>query len=229
MKHDFTLSLSKKREKWAWIYLIFQLLILPDILLLLLSAVGIASESTLNLLYYLINFGVCAVLFAPMLRRSLIRAADAPIRTLGTAAVGFGLLQLANLLIGYLILQVYPDFSNVNDAAVSGLITQRPLLMGLCVGFLVPVAEECLFRGLLFVPLYRKKPMAAYLLSIVFFSAIHVVGYIGLFPAGVLLMCFVQYIPAAWILCSALARTDSLVTPILIHCAVNLLSIFTLR
>lgn len=229
MKHEFTLTLSPKRKQLAWIYLFFELLILPTILLLLGIALGTTSESTLNLLYYLINFVVCLILFAPMLRQSLRIAAEAPLSTLGTAISGFLLLQLTNILMGFLILYVYPDFSNVNDAAVAGLITQQPLLMGLCVSFLVPVAEECLFRGLLFAPLYRQKPLAAYLLSVLFFSAIHVVGYIGLFPVEVLLLCFVQYIPAAWILCYALARTNSLAAPILIHCAVNFMSIFTLR
>jgi len=57
---------------------------------------------------------------------------------------------------------------------------------------LVPVAEESLFRGLVFRPLYNRKPWMGYLASSLLFASIHVVGYIGRFDALTLLLCLVQ-------------------------------------
>ncbi len=229
MNDQFTLSLPRKSQKLGWIYLAFELFLLPVLLTTLGMMTGITSEAYLNCIYYAVNFIVCLILFYPLLRHSVKNALAHPGITVITAAIGFALFQVANIAIGYLISAFVPDFSNVNDSAVAELVYEAPLPMLLSVGFLVPVAEECLFRGLLFVPVFRKKALAAYALSVLFFAAIHVVGYVGLYPAGILALCFVQYIPAGLILCWSLAKTDSLVTPILIHSAVNLFSILTLR
>lgn len=229
MKYQFSLTLSHRNQKLGWIYLVFELLLLPSILVLLGAAVGITSDAVLNCIYYVINFIACLLLFYPLLHHSIKNALAQPGNTLTTAAVGFVLFELVNLVIGFLITAFQPDFSNVNDSAVATLVHDTPLPMMISIGFLVPVAEECLFRGLLFVPLYRKKTWAAYALSVLFFAAIHVVGYINLYSMDVLALCFIQYIPAGLVLCWALAKTDSLITPILIHSAVNFLSILTMR
>lgn len=229
MKHDFTLTLPSLNQKLGWTYLIFELFLLPSILYSLAAAAGIVSDALLNCIYYVINFVVCLILFWPLLRRSVSNAVKKPGSILLTAVIGYLFFQLSSFVIGYLIISISPDFANVNDAAVAELVYAFPLPMLLCVAFLVPVAEECLFRGLLFAPLYRKKPAAAYALSVLLFAAVHVIGYIGSYSPVTLILCFVQYIPAGLALCWALAKTDSLITPILIHCAVNLLSVLTLR
>ena len=213
MKQEFTLTLSLRRQKLGWAYLLFELLLLPSILFALGDALGITSHSLLNGIYYGINFFVCLPLFWQILSPSFRRFIHSPLPILATAAAGY----------------LDPGFSNVNDAAVGDLVRQSPYLMLICVGFLVPAAEECLFRGLLFAPLYPRRPAAAYGLSVLVFAAIHVMGYVGGYPLPTLALCFVQYLPAGLILCLSLAKTDSLVTPILIHCAVNLTGFLTLR
>ena len=152
-----------------------------------------------------------------------------PLPLLASALAGFAVLFAADQAVGLLLRIAAPEFSNVNDQALGLMIRQNPPLMLICVGFLVPVAEECLFRGLLFVPAYGRNPRAAYALSVLFFAAVHIVGYIGLYPPATLALCFIQYLPAGLILCWSLARSNSLAAPILIHCAVNLTGFLTLR
>ena len=229
MKQEFTLTLSLRRQKLGWVYLLFELLLLPSILFALGDALGITSHSLLNGIYYGINFFVCLPLFWQILSPSFRRFIHSPLPILATAAAGYLVLRLCDLGLAALMGYLDPGFSNVNDAAVGDLIRQSPNLMLICVGFLVPAAEECLFRGLLFVPLYPRRPAAAYGLSVLVFAAIHVMGYVGVYPLPTLALCFVQYLPAGLILCLSLAKTDSLVTPILIHCAVNLTGFLTLR
>ncbi len=229
MKHDFTLTLSPVNQKRGFVYLLFELLLLPGLLFSLGRAVGITSEATVNIIYHLINFAVCLILFHTMLHRSVHNALAHPVRILAVAVTGFIVFQLAGSLIGALLLYLYPDFSNVNDAAVASMVYEAPIPMLIGIGFLVPVAEECLFRGLLFAPVFHRSPPWAFALSVLVFAGIHVVGYIGLFPARILLLCFIQYLPAGLVLCWAMKATDSLIAPILIHSAINLFSLFHLR
>lgn len=229
MKREFTLTLSLRRQKLGWAYLLFELLVLPMLLFAAGDAAGITSEVALNGIYYILNFIVCVVLFRQMLLQSLRNFAARPLPLLAAAAMGFAAVFAADRAMGLVLRMAAPEFANVNDQALGQMIRQAPGFMLLCVGFLVPVAEECLFRGLLFAPLYGKNPRGAYALSVLCFAAVHVLGYVGLYPASTLALCFLQYLPAGLALCLAMARTDSLAVPILIHCAVNLTGFLSLR
>ena len=94
---------------------------------------------------------------------------------------------------------------------------------------LVPPAEECLFRGLIFRKLYGKNQAAAYLISILAFSCIHIFGYIGVYSPLELTMAVLQYLPAGLCLAWSYTRADTLFAPILIHAAVNYVTINGLR
>ena len=91
--------------------------------------------------------------------------------------------------------------------------------------FLVPLTEEALYRGLLFHKLYEKKPIWAYIVSMLGFAAIHVMGYIGTQPPLVLFLCFLQYLPAGYCLCWCYRRTGTILCPVLMHTIVNASSI----
>ena len=72
-----------------------------------------------------------------------------------------------------------PGFSNINDAAITELARANYTLMLIGVVFLVPLTEEMLYRGLIFRNLWQSSKVAAYLLSMAAFAAIHVLGYNG--------------------------------------------------
>ena len=93
---------------------------------------------------------------------------------------------------------------------------------------LVPLAEECFFRGLLFRNLYSWSPVAAYLISMAAFSAIHVVGYIGTASPLHLLVSFLQYLPAGYCLAWCYHQTGTIITPIIMHTLTNAMSVYYL-
>ena len=84
-------------------------------------------------------------------------------------------------------------------------------------------------RGLVFRTLYNRSKIAAYVISVVIFGALHVVGYITMYEPLQLLLCFLQYIPAGIALGWAYARSGSILAPILIHTLVNALGVAILR
>ena len=101
-----------------------------------------------------------------------------------------------------------------------------PMIIGTM--FLVPVAEEVLYRGLIFQSLYSNNHTLGYILSALIFCAIHVISYIGAADPLTLVLCFIQYLPASLCLAWAYTEADNIFAPILIHIAVNTMSILAL-
>ena len=94
---------------------------------------------------------------------------------------------------------------------------------------LVPPVEECFYRGLIFRNLYGKSRVLGYIASILAFSMIHIIGYIGAYSAVELLMACLQYLPAGLCLAWSYVRGGTLFTPIVIHAAINFLTIRHMR
>ena len=90
---------------------------------------------------------------------------------------------------------------------------------------LVPPVEECLFRGVIFRNLYKKSHAAGYLISMLAFACIHILGYIGQYSPLELVLAVLQYLPAGLCLGWSYIRGDSIFAPIFIHAAVNYITI----
>ena len=222
-------QLSGREIRLGLLYLLSELLVIPPIIYGIGDLLGGFSPAFANFLYYLCNAGFCLLIFRELLAQSLRQAGSRPLRFLLAALVGFAGFELSTELNQLLLRYLAPDFFNVNDASLRGMILEAPALLLLGTVVLAPVAEECLFRGLLFLPLRQKSPWLGYAVSSLCFCAVHVIGYWGAYPAGTLLLCFFQYLPAGLLLAWALDYSGSLFAPMLIHSAVNLLSFLSMR
>ena len=94
---------------------------------------------------------------------------------------------------------------------------------------LAPITEELIYRGVIFGSIHSHSRFAAYAVSCIVFSAVHVVGYIGTADLTTLGLCLLQYLPAGFALALAYECSDSIFTPILIHMTVNLIGISAMR
>ena len=209
----------------GFLYLAFQQMVLPGLLVRFSARFFPMNAAWLNFSYYAINFVMILIIFHRFLLRSLDRALDRKLWILRCLILGLcGYFSISNLW-GTVLYQLFPDFSNVNDQAIGTMLRQDllPMLVGTVV--LVPIAEETLYRGLIFRGLYNKSRVLAYIVSIVVFSGIHVVGYISSYDAVTLLVCFTQYFPASICLAWAYAESDTIITPILMHTIINLLGV----
>ena len=223
------LSLTEQEQLLGWAYLGLELLALPTAITLLGAQFGGFSDSVTNFIYYLTNGVCCGLIFRKVLQDSLINAGTRMGVLLGAVLGGFLVLLGANQLMSALFEALIPGFVNANNAFVAGMVRKNPVLMTVGTVILVPLAEECLFRGLLFTGFRKQNRMGAYALSVLAFCAVHVAGYIGQADALTLGLCFLQFIPAGIVLCMSCEKTDSLFAPMLIHAAVNLGSILFLR
>ncbi len=126
--------------------------------------------------------------------------------------------------VSLLISSFYPDFTNLNNEAIIQMISEAPWSMALQTIILAPIAEECLFRGLLFVPIHPKNPACGYFISAAAFAAVHILSFVGMAPTQTLVLGFLQYLPSALALSWACAKTDCIFGSITAHSILNAFS-----
>ena len=224
------LSPSPRETGRGLAYLAFQLLFLSGALnwldSLLPQPLGAAE---LNFLYYLINFLAVTVLFRDFLGRSFRQVTAHPALFLQALVLGLTAYWACGSCVGELIRRVAPDFSNYNDQAIAAMAQGSRFLMALGTVILVPPAEECLYRGVIFRSLYRRSPPAAYLVSMTVFAAVHLLGYLNVYSPWELLLALLQYLPAGLCLAWSYVKSGTIFAPIVIHALVNLSAIAALR
>lgn len=230
MKKTLSVTPTKKELLWGTAYLLLEMTALPVIISLASEALGLSlSAAKLNVVFFVVSFGFTTVIFCRFLKRTLLDSLDHFSQILLGAVRGFLLYWAGNFVVGTLILRLNPDFINVNDASINTMMQSDFLPLAICTVFFVPITEELLFRGVLFAGFYRRSPTLAFLVSVVVFSAIHVIGYIPDYSWDTLLLCFIQYIPPSIALGWAYARSGSILSPMIMHIGINAIGIFAMR
>ncbi len=219
-------SLTSSETLRGFVYLAFQLLVLPSFLTWCnLQMDGVLNTAELNFVFYLINFMAMLLIFHDFLGRSARQVGQHPAYFCQAVILGLAAYYACNFCTTWIIRQLAPGFSNFNDEAILAMSKGSYFLMVIGTVILVPPVEECFYRGLIFRNLYGKSPWAAYAVSILVFSIIHVLGYVGTYTPLELLMAVLQYLPAGLCLAWAYTKADTIFAPILIHAAINAYSI----
>lgn len=218
---------SKKELQWGLVWLAINLMVLPTVLTYGNYFLGNPlSSGLLNFVYYCVNFAVTFWIFRHFLASSWKTALQRPFMVLWYAVLAYLGYQVLTELVTLLILSVYPTFGNVNDSNIYSMLEEDLIPLAIGTVFLVPLAEEVMYRGLVFRGLFDKNPALAYIVSMLAFASIHVMGYVGAYPPLTLLMCFLQYLPAGYCLCWCYRQTGTIIAPILMHMLVNGTSIY---
>lgn len=223
-------GLSPTEAVWGWGYWAFQLFLLPSIL----SAVnGVLptplSSAEINFLFFLINFLGAILIFHGFLGRSFRQVTAHPAFFCQAVILGLAAYFVCAWLVGKCIQLLDPGYHNFNDASIAALGKGNFFLTALGTVVFVPLAEECFYRGLFFRHISGKSLWAAYLLSIIVFAAVHIVGFIGTYSPLEILLSFLQYLPAGLCLAWSLQKSDTIFAPILIHTIINAYGIFQMR
>ena len=226
----FTTKPSRRETLWGGIYLVLYMTVLPLAVPLVVMALFPGLDAArINFVYFTLNFAATAVIFRKYLIQSVRDAFLAGLPTVKYALLGyFGSIMLTGMMVSA-ILEMYPEFMSVNDNAIHTMVDQNRTLMFLGAVVLAPVTEELLFRGLIFRGLYDRSPLAAHLVSMGLFSLIHVSGYVGMYDAKLLFFCFLQYLPAAYCLNFTYQQSGTILSPILMHMATNLVAMLATR
>lgn len=224
------ISMSRTEKILGWLYMAFSLIALPGLLAWLNAQLADPmNEGTLSFVFYLTNFLFILGIFRRFLRDSLVAAWRDIWNFIQAVVLGYVAYWAASEAMEFVMSHLLPGFSNINDAAITAMAKSNYTLMLIGVVFLVPLAEEMLYRGLIFRNLWQSSKVAAYLLSMAAFSAIHVLGYIGSEDITTLVLCFLQYLPAGLCLAWTYTKADNIFAPTLVHAIVNAMAIGALR
>ena len=224
------ISMSRSEKIWGWLYLAFSLIALPTLLNLLNSKLAAPlDEGTLNFAFYCVNFLAICCIFSNFLGDSIVAAWRDLWNLIQAVVLGYVALWAATKALNFAMSYLLPNFENINDSAITSMAHTGYTLTAISVVILAPVVEEVLYRGLIFRNLYRSSQVAAYLLSMAAFAAIHVLGYIGSQSVTTLVICFLQYLPAGLCLAWTYTKADNIVAPIVVHALVNAVAIGAVR
>ena len=218
-----TVKLTATEAVFGWVYLGLQLFVIPTVIVVANLIMGSPLDETgLNIIYFVFNFLCVALIF----RKYLIACGKIALankgHTLVSAVFGYLIHWGLSIVVTVVILLIYPEFNNVNDANIQSMVDDNFILTAIGTILLVPITEEVLYRGLIFQGLHGKSRFWAYAVSAIAFCMPHVLGYIGAYSPLHLLLCFIQYLPAGLALAWAYERADSIWAPILLHTFVNL-------
>ena len=228
--HSIGSCLSGSETIAAAVYLVVQFLALPSFLHWCNRQFsGALTEAELNFVFYLINFMAMLLIFHDFLGRSGRQVTQHPGVFCEGVILGFVAYYACSWFVTWLISMLVPGFTNYNDEAIAAMGNSNAFLIFIGTVILVPPFEECMYRGLIFRSLYGKSRLAAYIVSILIFAIIHIIGYIGTYSPLELLMAFLQYLPAGLCLSWSYIRGDTIFAPIVIHALVNALAIYRLR
>ncbi len=221
---------SNREKQLGFFYTAFELLALPYLLRAMNGLlIRPLSSVWINFLFFSLNFLLLTAILHRFLRRSLSYTGQHPVRLLAVAVAGFGMYMVANAGLSLIIAQLFPDFSNPNDQSIGAMAGVNFTVTAIGTVLLVPLAEELIHRGLIFGSLLSRNRTAAYLISALFFSAVHMAQYIPITPPLTLVLSLVQYLPAGLVLAWSYECSGSIFAPVLIHTAVNVLGILSMR
>lgn len=206
------------------VYAVLEFLVLPFVITFLNLQWNLPMWA-LNVILFICNFVCMIAICHKFMWNALLTAVRNPWRTLRYAGTGLVLYFLINFFVSYNIMTLFPEYMNLNNDAVADMAMEGGLLMTASTVILVPVAEELLFRGLVFRGIYEKNKTWAWIISVFLFSAVHVVGYIGQYKPVMLLVALVQYLPAGICMNFAYQKSDTIIAPILMHIAINQLAV----
>ena len=230
IKNRSSAGLTNRETVGGLSYLAFQLIFLPNILFWANDLLSTPlSTAELNFCFYLINFMAMLVIFHDFLGRSAGHALRNFIDLVQAVILGLAAYYACAWVTERLIGLLVPTFSNYNDEAIAAMSRGNGFLMLIGTVVLVPPVEECFYRGLIFRNLLGKSRVLAYIASILAFSMIHIVGYIGTYAPLELCMAFLQYLPAGLCLAWAYTKAGTIFAPIFIHAAINFIAIRGLR
>ena len=115
----------------------------------------------------------------------------------------------------------YPEYSNGNQEALETMLDVYPLWVGLMTCVTGPIAEELMFRGLIFSSLLPHSRFFAYFLSALAFAYPHVSAYLRTVPAAVTAVNLLLYFTMGLVLARVCERGRTVIPSILLHAAYN--------
>jgi hypothetical protein len=223
----FKLTMQRYERILGWCYLPIHVFILP-LLLNIYQTVSLnpVSDSTINMVYYIIGIAYVLVLMRRYLREEFDTLLDHKLSNLLSLITAYFLDILLSYFAIFALELILQSIENPNEQALETMAgTDYGVMFGLAV-FLAPIVEEVLFRGVIFGSLRENHRVLAFVVSIAAFSLYHVWQYALAYRDVTLLIYAIQYVPVSFVLAWLYDRTGTIWMPIFFHMMINGISMW---
>jgi membrane protease YdiL (CAAX protease family) len=222
--------MSVSESIMSWIFLFFQLFVLPYILEFLNTKVDLPfGNDWLTFICHCCSFGILLLICHNFLGTATTNFSKDMAPTLSALGLGFCIYYTCTSLLSTYLGSYFPHFFNAKDTNIAPLLALDFIPMSIGAVVLVPFIEELLYRGLLFRSLYNKNPVLGYVLSTLIFSSVHLLGLANSQDALALVLSFLQYLPASFTLAWTYFKADNIYAPILLHIIINAMGVYSMR
>ncbi len=178
-----------------------------------------------NGVFWTVNFLITALIYHNFLGQSLVQIRKHFVGFVEAVVLGLVMYRAMNWVMDWVISMclrfLWPVHQNINDSSIVDMAQVNRTVVLIGTVFLAPLAEECIFRGLIFRGIFGKSRVAAYLISSVLFGFLHVYGYINIYPVPDILIHTLSYLPAGIALGWAYEKADTIMAPVLMHTIIN--------
>ena len=177
------------------------------------------TDLQINVCFFVLNCAIVWIIFHNFLLRSFrnIRFWE----LVQALILGFVLYYVGNILFGLVIGWLGLEIPMMNNDAVMDLAAENETVMIVCSVVLVPLTEETLVRGLIFGSIRRKSRILAYVVSVLFFAAIHVWQYVGVSGVEDVLLSALAYLVPGIALGWTYEKANTVWAPIILHMVIN--------
>ena len=225
----FKNCMTRTQSTLGWIYLPVHIVVLP-LLLNILNGVmeKPMTGGEINAVYYLFSTAVILAVMLRYLRRSFDVLLDCRRGCVMTVLM-MVLSNYAMSLFMSLLLMLLGLLQENATTEMIAVAQGRDYAMLKAVGiFLAPIAEEVLFRGVVFGSLRKRSRTLAYIASTVLFSIYHVWQFAVRSGEPMYLLAALQYIPISYVLAWGYERSGTIWTTIFFHMGYNAFSFYLL-
>lgn len=220
-KKQLPVELSQREISWGLHYLLMQFLIIGPLFATVLKQFFPKLPLNTELTYNLINIIAVFIIYHRYIGKCIRHSLSQPVKLILITGLGLLVYLLVIPELEDWVIKLSPTVVNYNTSEIVENMKFNPIATIFGAVFLVPLAEEITYRGLIFGALRQKNRLVAYLVSVLGFSMIHVIGYMELQSLTNSLLTLLTYIPAALILTIAYDQSGSILAPTLIHTVVN--------
>lgn len=222
--------MQKSERILGFVYIAIHMFLLPWLLKYMYTNVlrhmnVVLTSANVDLIYYVISIVFVLIFLFRFLRASFSDLFNNLLGSLQAVVLAYLAYYVIVNLVFYLLSFVLTDMASPNTQEIIKQMKLDKNVMILVAVLLAPIVEETLFRGVLFGTIRRKSRLLAYIVTALVFSVYHLWQFfVGGFEWSMLLY-LLQYIPASLALCWCYERSGSIWSPIVLHAAINLISI----
>lgn len=222
--------MQKSERILGFVYIAIHMFLLPWLLKYMYTNVlrhmnVVLTSANVDLIYYVISFVFVLIFLFRFLRASFSDLFNNLLGSLQAVVLAYLAYYVIVNLVFYLLSFVLTDMASPNTQEIIKQMKLDKNVMILVAVLLAPIVEETLFRGVLFGTIRRKSRVLAYIVTALVFSVYHLWQFfVGGFEWSMLLY-LLQYVPASLALCWCYERSSSIWSPIVLHAAINFISV----